>query len=94
MRVVAVVLTVVLLSGCAQEVPSAPAVRPATAPPTTSPSFLDVVDEPGPQPSIAEQAAEAQKRNEGVAEERIRRNNLGQPARTKRDHAEDAKRAP
>lgn len=89
MRVLAVVLTAALLMSCTEDTARAPAVAPQAPPPASPTPFLDAVEEPGTDPTITEQAEEAQRRNEGGT---IRRNNRGQPARTKRDHAEHTKR--
>ena len=87
MRVPASVLPLLFLFGCTQGTSGAPADAPkvtAESPSTDKTvSFLDVVDEKEPQPSITEQAAEAQRRNEG-----------GSEARLKRDAAERLSRAP
>jgi hypothetical protein len=79
LRIHATVLTMILLSGCAQEAPSAPPVH-ASAPEVT---FLDTVEGVEPRSTILEQVEEAQNRNEG-----------GQAARIKRDAAERRSHAP
>jgi uncharacterized lipoprotein YbaY len=79
LRIHTTVLTVILLSGCAQEAPKVPP-APASAPEVT---FLDTVEGVEPNSTILEQVEEAQKRNEG-----------GQAARIKRDAAERRSHAP